>query len=190
MAQETLRWKLFLFSLTERAKQWYTHNIGKVNGEWDELRDMFCLVFFPISCIASLRKEILDFRQDEKENIGAAWARFSRLRHAGPDLSIPNDVLLQHFWLGLSKESALQLDITIGGSFTHKTMAEGETLLDCILENTSFTESLPAVEPSSPEEVPLVESAPLLLTYPDIFRAFPRTRNPRGRRNSTSGVSL
>jgi hypothetical protein len=29
-----------------------------------------------------------------------------------------------------------------------------------------------------------------LLTYPDIFRAFPRTRNPRGRRNSTSGVSL
>jgi hypothetical protein len=57
-------------------------------------------------------------------------------------LSIPNHVLLQHFWLGLSKESALQLDIAIGGSFTHKTTAEGEALLDCILENTAPLEPL------------------------------------------------
>jgi hypothetical protein len=40
MAHETLRWKLFPFSLAERAKQWYTHNVGKVNREWDELRDV------------------------------------------------------------------------------------------------------------------------------------------------------
>ena len=37
MAQETLRWKLFPFSLSERASQWYTHNVGKVNREWGEL---------------------------------------------------------------------------------------------------------------------------------------------------------
>jgi hypothetical protein len=128
------------FFLDGRAKQWYTHNVGKVNREWDELRDMFCLAFFPISRIASLRKEILDFHQDEKEIIGAAWARFSQLTHAGPDLSIPDHVLLQHFLLRLRKESTLQLDITAGGSFTHKTTAEGEALLGCILENTFFTE--------------------------------------------------
>ena len=45
-------------------------------------------------------------------------------------------MLLQHFWLGLSKESALQLDVAAGGSFNHKTIAEGEVLLDRILENT------------------------------------------------------
>ena len=94
MAQETLRWKLFPFSLAKRAKQWYAHNVGKVNGEWEDLRDRFCLAFFPIAHIASLRKEILDFRQDEKESIGAAWARFSKLTHAGPNLSIPDHVLL------------------------------------------------------------------------------------------------
>ena len=139
MAQETLRWKLFPFSLNERARQWYAQNVGNVNGEWEELRDRFCLAFFPISRLASLRKEILDFHQDEKESLGAAWARFSQLTHAGLDLSTPDHVLLQHFWLGLSKESALQLDISAGGSFTHKTTAEGEALLDRILENTSFT---------------------------------------------------
>jgi len=72
MAQETLRWKLFPFSLSERVRQWYAHNVGKVNKEWEEVRDRFCLAFFPISRIASLRKEILDFRQDEKESLGAA----------------------------------------------------------------------------------------------------------------------
>jgi hypothetical protein len=53
MAQETLRWKLFPFSLAERAKQWYAHNVGKVDGEWEELRDRFYLAFFPISLITS-----------------------------------------------------------------------------------------------------------------------------------------
>jgi hypothetical protein len=72
-------------------------------------------------------------------------------------LSIPDHVLLQHFWLGLSKESTLQLDISAGGSFTHKTTAEGEALLDRILENTSFIETLSAAESSSHEEVPLVD---------------------------------
>ena len=72
MAQETLQWKLFPFSLNGKARQWYALNVGKVNGEWDELRDKFCLAFFPISRIASLRKQILDFRQDKKESLGAA----------------------------------------------------------------------------------------------------------------------
>jgi hypothetical protein len=166
MAQETLRWKLFPFSLDERAKQWYAHNVGKVNGEWDELRDKFYLAFFPISRIASQWKEILDFPKNEKESTGAAWARFSQLTHASLDLSTPDHdhVLLQHFWLEFSKESALQLDITAGGSFTHKATTEGEARLERILENTSFT---PVVEPSSHEEVKLIGSASLLLTYPN-----------------------
>jgi hypothetical protein len=82
-------------------------------------------------------------------------------------LFIPDHVLLQHFWFGLNKESALQLGTAAGGPFTHKTTAEGEALLERTLENASFTESLPVVEPSSHEEVPLIESAPLLLTYAD-----------------------
>ena len=37
MTHETLKWKLFLFSLSERAKQWYAHTVRSVNGNWDEL---------------------------------------------------------------------------------------------------------------------------------------------------------
>ena len=37
MTQETIKWKLFSFSLLGRAKQWYAHTVGGVKGNWDEL---------------------------------------------------------------------------------------------------------------------------------------------------------
>jgi hypothetical protein len=71
MIKETLRWKLFPFSLIGKVKQWYTFAIGSMNGDWDELKDKFCLAFFPLSCIGTLPRAILDFEQCE-ESIGAA----------------------------------------------------------------------------------------------------------------------
>ena len=71
MTQEILRWKLFPFSLSGKAKQWYTHAVESTNGHWDELKDKFYLVFFPMSRIDSLARAIFDFEQYE-ESIGAA----------------------------------------------------------------------------------------------------------------------
>ena len=93
MTHETLKWKLFWFSLSERVKQWYAHTVRSVNGDWDELRDKFYFAFFPISRIITLRLEILTFQQ-KKETLGAAWARFSSLIASSPDLSMPDHVLL------------------------------------------------------------------------------------------------
>jgi hypothetical protein len=72
MTRETLR--LFPFSLIGKVKQWYTFAEESTNGDWDELKDKFCLVFFPMSRNSSLPRAILDFEQNEKESIGAALA--------------------------------------------------------------------------------------------------------------------
>ena len=37
MSQESLRWKLFPFSLVEKAEQWYTHNVRGMIQDWEEL---------------------------------------------------------------------------------------------------------------------------------------------------------
>jgi len=103
---------LFPFSLTEKAKQWYTQAIESTNRDWDELKDKFCLAIFPISRIVSLPKAILDFKQHEKESIGAAWARFSVLIHVGLDLSLPNNILLRLFCLGVDIHADLCMDVT------------------------------------------------------------------------------
>jgi len=94
MTQETLKWSLFPFSLTGKAKQWYTHAVESMNGDWGELKGKFYFSFFPMSRIGSLPRAILDFEQYDKESIGAAWARFSALIHTSPDLSLPDNILL------------------------------------------------------------------------------------------------
>ena len=84
---------MFPFSLTGKAKQWYTDAVESTNGDWDELKDKFYLAFFTMSHIDSLPRAILDFEQYE-ESIGVAWARFLALIHASLDLSLPDNILL------------------------------------------------------------------------------------------------
>jgi hypothetical protein len=124
MKQETVRWKLFPFSLHERVKQWCTYTVRCVNGDWEKPRDRF----FPVTRITTLWVEILSLQQINKESISVVWSRFTNLVQSGLTLSIPDHVLLQHFHSGLDKESAFYLDITAGGSFMHKTPLEGKIL--------------------------------------------------------------
>jgi hypothetical protein len=110
----------------------------------------------------------------EKESIGAAWFRFTNLVQSDPTLSIPDYVLLQHFYVGLDKESAFYLDITTRGSFMHKTPPETKVIIDRILENTSFidqyNEPLPESLVSRIEEPLVPESEPGVSTSPDLTR--------------------
>ena len=94
MSDLTLRWKLFLFSLTERAKQWYNKTIGSMQGDWEMLCSNFCLSFFPISRVVSLRIEVLTFKQKEIESLGTPWDCFNCLITTGIDLAFLDSMLL------------------------------------------------------------------------------------------------
>ena len=106
MRRVTLKWKLFPFSLTGKARRWYTRYVGSVKGEWEKLQAKFCLTYFPISRVARLCRDILNFKQEEKESLGAAWARITDLASSGPDLAITEPTLMQHFYLGLRQAFA------------------------------------------------------------------------------------
>ena len=62
MSDETLRWKLFPFSLKGKAKRWYKLTIGSRQGDWEALYSSFCLHFFLISRVVSLHSEVLSFK--------------------------------------------------------------------------------------------------------------------------------
>ena len=81
---------------------------------------------------------MLAFEQVEKETVGAAWARFSRLLASSPDWSIPDDVALHIFYTSLDMDSADDLDIAAGGSFAHRSPTEGREILDRILRKSSL----------------------------------------------------
>jgi hypothetical protein len=123
MTQDVLRWKLFPFSLKGKAQQWYTCAAGVVNDSWDNLRKRFSIVYF---------------EQDEKETLGAAWARFSLLVNSDPVLSILTPLLLHKFYKSLDKDSANYLDFITGGVSLHKILSKGSKILVHISKNTSF----------------------------------------------------
>jgi hypothetical protein len=70
MSYETLRWKLFPFSLIEKAKHWYRHHVKRSKGNWEALSSSFCLQFFPIYKVVKLRVELLTFKQQKNEPLG------------------------------------------------------------------------------------------------------------------------
>ena len=56
MNQNSLRWKLFPFSLMGEAKFWYNQTARRVVGDWIQLKDAFCFFFYPISKVIPHRK--------------------------------------------------------------------------------------------------------------------------------------
>jgi hypothetical protein len=89
MHHETVKWKLFPFSLMGAAKEWYSLTVGRVEGNWNILKEKLCLCFFPLRRVIALRIEAMTFKQKEEELLGAAWARYTKLISSGPDLGMP-----------------------------------------------------------------------------------------------------
>jgi hypothetical protein len=139
MSQDTLKWKLLPFSLTGRAKQMYLLSVRSMEGDWKCFRKSFCLTFFPTLQVVKLRVEVICFEQQKTESLGAAWARFMKIVDSSPYLGIAEPALLQHSRDGLGPESAIFLDSSSGGSFTHLTLSECKGILTKILQNTPYT---------------------------------------------------
>jgi hypothetical protein len=92
--------------------------------------------------------------------LGAAWSRYNQLALSGPELSIPDALLMEHFMHRLGTESTEYLDMTSGGVFVHCTVKEGKSILDRILSVTPL-EDLQI-------KAPLISMDELIITYPDI----------------------
>ena len=108
--------------------------------------------------------KILTFHQNDKELISVALAQFTLLVQSGPDLSLPEHLLLQHFYACLDKESTYHLDLTSRGSFAHLTPSEGREVLNKILDRTSFVcihEPVPTEPEMHQEEPSEIEPEPL-----------------------------
>jgi hypothetical protein len=94
----------FPFSLMGKAKRWYNLIIGSKQGDWEALYSSFCLQFFPISRVVSLRSEVLSVKQKEKESLGMAWECFNALINTGPDLVIQDPFFFNTFiWVLIGK---------------------------------------------------------------------------------------
>ena len=78
-----------------------------------------------------------------------AWERFDTLIKTGPNLAIQDPILLQHFYMGLTRKTSRRLNTALGGSFLHVSANTGRSILTKILEDA----------PEEVEEKPLEEES-------------------------------
>ena len=64
-----------------------------------------------------------------------AWERFNTLINTRPNLVIQDPILLQHFYMGLDRESSTLLNMLSGGLFLHVSANAGRSIITKILEN-------------------------------------------------------
>ena len=160
--QDTIRWKLFPFSLMGNAKSWYDRTARGFSGDWIKLKDEFCLFFYPVSKILKLRVELMTYQQGD-ESLGATWERFIKLANSGPPHNIPEEMLMQHFVGGLKPESAQFLNITSAGSVLYKTVDEVREILEKVLNSTEYTGVFD--DPPTPPTTPTDKQPLLALTF-------------------------
>jgi hypothetical protein len=109
MTQDALKRSLFPFSLSGKASIWY-RCFGSDHSTWKCLRTTFCIRFFSLRHIIALRM-VLSFKWGKVESLGMAWNHFASLVETCPVVSLPNLVLLQHFWVGLLEGSAMNMKV-------------------------------------------------------------------------------
>jgi hypothetical protein len=66
------KWNLFPFSLEDEAQIWYTLASIEAKGNWDEIVKKFLFKFFSKSKVQDLRRQVLNFKQGEEEEIDEA----------------------------------------------------------------------------------------------------------------------
>ena len=101
-----------------------------MQGDLETLCSNFVYVSFPSIKWLAFVKEVLNFRQLEEESLGTSWDHFNELIITGPDLAIQDPVLLQHFYMGLSKDSMESLGVASRGAFLHLSTSEARSMLD------------------------------------------------------------
>ncbi|XP_071916278.1 uncharacterized protein [Coffea arabica] len=126
VSDEAIRLRLFPFSLRDKAKLWLHSHAPNTFTTWDDLSRAFLNKYFPPGKTAKLRMDITGFSQMEGESLYEAWERFRDLLRKCPHHGLPEWLIIQTFYNGLSFSTKTMIDAAAGGALMG--MIEMDTL--------------------------------------------------------------
>ncbi|XP_059446551.1 uncharacterized protein LOC132178111 [Corylus avellana] len=129
-SDESVRLRLFPFSLHGRAKTWLHSNMPGSITSWEILLSKFYNKFFSIFRINECRREISGFSQDEEVKFFESWERFKELTMKCPPHGFETWRLVQFFYNGLTQPQRNMIESMNGGGFLNLTRKEAYRLLD------------------------------------------------------------
>ena len=134
---DIVKLKLFLFSLRDRAKVWFSSLPKNSIDSWNKCKDAFISKYFPPAKIISLMVKIMNFKQLEHEHVSQSWERMKLMLRNCPTYGLNLWMIIQKIYAGLNFVSRNLLDLALGGMFMEITLGEATKLLDNIMANYS-----------------------------------------------------
>src|SRR6187399_2429715 len=134
---DIVKLKLFLFSLRDRAKTWFSSLPRNSIDSWNKCKDAFSSKYFPPAKIISLRNDMMNFKQLAHDHVAQAWERMKLVIRNYPTHGLNLWMIIQNFYASLNFASRNLLDSAPGGTFMETTLGEAIKLLDNIIVNYS-----------------------------------------------------
>ncbi|KAL6551317.1 hypothetical protein OROMI_021805 [Orobanche minor] len=141
-SEESVKLRLFPFSLKDKAKIWLNSLQAKTITSWDQPVNKFLAKFFPMSKTDSLRREISEFFQKENEEFCECWERFNDLILKCPHHGFETWRLVKYFYDGLTPNNRQLVQSTHGGRFLHLIGDEAWNALENLSNNSQQWNSL------------------------------------------------
>ncbi|KAL2226707.1 UNVERIFIED_CONTAM: hypothetical protein Sindi_2029400 [Sesamum indicum] len=135
VTEEQVKLRAFPFSLGDKAKDWLYSLPSKSIVSWNELKKQFLENYFPTSRTTNIRKEISGIRQFFGESFYEYWGRFKQLVESCPHHQIPDHLLIQYFYEGLSEANRSLVDAASGGALYDKTPIVARKLITTMAAN-------------------------------------------------------
>ncbi|XP_073063969.1 uncharacterized protein [Primulina eburnea] len=135
ITEEQISLRAFPFSLADKAKDWLYYLPSGSITTWDNMKQQFLEKFFPASRAANIRKDICGIRQLHEETLYEYWERFKQLCASCPQHQIPEQLLVQYFYEGLSLFDRNMIDAASGGALVNKTPQEARALISNMAAN-------------------------------------------------------
>jgi uncharacterized coiled-coil protein SlyX len=167
--EDTLKMRLFVFSLKERAKHWFQSLEPNSITSWDQLQQVFLKQYFPIGRTNDIRRAITGITQYQGEPLHETWERLKDLLRSCPHHAVPKWQLVQSFYDGLTESCRSTVDASCGGTFMLKSDEEAWAMIENLSNNSRQQASNRRREP--------VPKAPKTESLCEVNAAFSRPGN-------------
>ncbi|XP_047949154.1 uncharacterized protein LOC125194986 [Salvia hispanica] len=133
---DAIRVRLFPFSLTDSAKEWFECMPREKVSTWKDIVAAFLDKYYPPGIILKLKSEIFQFIQGQDEPLYEAFARFKALLRKCPNHGFTVDHQVGILYNGFNEKICAMLDSGANGGFLRKSGEEAMAVIEEFATNS------------------------------------------------------
>lgn len=138
MVEDVVKLRLFPFSLKEKAKAWFYYLKPRFIGSWTKMTKEFLKMFYPTHKSNTLRRNIMNFSQNENETFFRCWEHFKESLLACPHHGYKTWRVTDFFYDGLTSQMHQFIEMAHSAEFMNKDPGEAWDYFDLLAENAQY----------------------------------------------------